>query len=214
MLPRWMDLVLLPAFNLALALLVAGAVVAAVGMDPLQVVGWLVKGAFGSRSAVSYTLYYATTFVFTGLAVAVAFHIGELAAAAAQLFHHRALVVVGHINGEVFIRLAFFAVDVAIHHARLGHGQFEAFAAHVFQQNRQVQFAAARDFKHIRIRGVPRHTSDVLVSVHHHANAAKAGWHGYVTLGWHLACERASDFLLSSVVQSRRTAATRSRARW
>ena len=66
-LPRWMDLVLLPAFNLALALLVAGAVVAAVGMDPLQVVGWLVKGAFGSRSAVSYTLYYATTFVFTGV---------------------------------------------------------------------------------------------------------------------------------------------------
>ena len=75
-LPRWMDLVVLPVFNLALALLVAGAVVAGVGMDPLQVVGWLVKGAFGSPSAVSYTLYYATTFVFTGLAVAVAFHGG------------------------------------------------------------------------------------------------------------------------------------------
>ena len=75
-LPRWMDLVLVPALNLALALLVAGAVVASVGLDPLRVVGLLVQGAFGSKSALSYTLYYATTFVFTGLAVAVAFHAG------------------------------------------------------------------------------------------------------------------------------------------
>jgi ABC-type uncharacterized transport system permease subunit len=42
----------------------------------VQVLGLLVKGAFGSRSGLSYTLYYATTFVFTGLAVAVAFHGG------------------------------------------------------------------------------------------------------------------------------------------
>ena len=75
-LPRWMDLVVLPALNLALALLVAGLVVAGVGLDPLQVVGLLVKGAFGSKAGLSYTLYYATTFVFTGLAVAVAFHGG------------------------------------------------------------------------------------------------------------------------------------------
>ena len=36
----------------------------------------LVNGAFGSARGFSYTLYYATTFVFTGLAVAVAFHGG------------------------------------------------------------------------------------------------------------------------------------------
>jgi simple sugar transport system permease protein len=36
----------------------------------------LVKGAFGSQAGIAYTLYYATTFVFTGLAVAVAFHGG------------------------------------------------------------------------------------------------------------------------------------------
>jgi general nucleoside transport system permease protein len=40
------------------------------------VLALLVKGAFGSRAGISYTLYYATTFVFTGLAVAVAFHAG------------------------------------------------------------------------------------------------------------------------------------------
>ena len=75
-LPRWMDVALLPAVNLAFALLVAGAVVLLVGFDPRQVLTLLIKGAFGSQAGISYTLYYATTFVFTGLAVAVAFHGG------------------------------------------------------------------------------------------------------------------------------------------
>ena len=75
-LPRWADLWLLPLFNLGIALAAAGAVVAAVGQDPLQVLSVLVHGAFGSARGFSYTLYYATTFIFTGLAVAVAFHGG------------------------------------------------------------------------------------------------------------------------------------------
>ena len=75
-LPRWMDIGLLPMVNLALALAVCALVLAAVGLAPLQVLALLVKGAFGSASGISYTLYYATTFVFTGLAVAVAFHGG------------------------------------------------------------------------------------------------------------------------------------------
>ena len=75
-LPRWLDLVVLPLVNLALALLVSGIVVALIGLDPAQVITQLVKGAFGSRAGISYTLYYATTFVFTGLAVAVALHGG------------------------------------------------------------------------------------------------------------------------------------------
>lgn len=75
-LPRWIDVALLPALNVAIALLVAGLVVALVGFDPAQVLALLVKGAFGSKSGLGYTLYYATTFVFTGLAVAVAFHGG------------------------------------------------------------------------------------------------------------------------------------------
>ena len=75
-LPRWVDLMVLPALNLALALLVAGLVVLAAGFQPAQVLALLVKGAFGSKAGIGYTLYYATTFVFTGLAVAVAFHGG------------------------------------------------------------------------------------------------------------------------------------------
>ena len=75
-LPRWMDVAVLPAVNLAIALLVAGGVVLLVGFKPDQVLALLLKGAFGSKAGISYTLYYATTFVFTGLAVAVAFHGG------------------------------------------------------------------------------------------------------------------------------------------
>ena len=75
-LPRWMDVGLLPLVNLGMALAVSAVVVAAIGLDPVQVLTLLVKGAFGSASGLGYTLYYATTFTFTGLAVAVAFHGG------------------------------------------------------------------------------------------------------------------------------------------
>ncbi len=36
----------------------------------------LVEGAFGYGEAIGYTLFYATSFIFTGLAVAIAFHAG------------------------------------------------------------------------------------------------------------------------------------------
>ncbi len=75
-LPRWADLVLLPVVNLAVALLAAGAMVALVGQDPLEVIRVLIHGAFGTQRGLSYTLYYTTTFIFTGLAVSVAFHGG------------------------------------------------------------------------------------------------------------------------------------------
>ena len=76
-LPRWIDIGLLPAFNLLMALSVCGLVVWAVGLSPSEVLAAWIRGAFGSALNLSYTLYYATTFVFTGLAVAVAFHGGQ-----------------------------------------------------------------------------------------------------------------------------------------
>ncbi len=75
-LPRWADLVLLPIVCLLVALLAAAGVVALVGQDPVEVITVLIQGAFGTQRGLSYTLYYATTFIFTGLAVAVAFHGG------------------------------------------------------------------------------------------------------------------------------------------
>lgn len=75
-LPRWADLLLLPAVCLALALLAAAAVIALTGQRPLQVFSVLLHGAWGTPRGIGHTLYYATSFVFTGLAVAVAFHAG------------------------------------------------------------------------------------------------------------------------------------------
>jgi simple sugar transport system permease protein len=75
-LPRWADLVLLPVVCLAIAMLAAAAVVAMVGQNPQEVIAVLVHGALGTARGISYTLYYATTFVLTGLAVAIAFHAG------------------------------------------------------------------------------------------------------------------------------------------
>ena len=75
-LPAWVNLGLLPLLNLLLAFLVAGVVVILLGENPLQAVELLVYGAFGYGEAIGYTLYYATNFIFTGLAVAIAFHAG------------------------------------------------------------------------------------------------------------------------------------------
>jgi simple sugar transport system permease protein len=75
-LPAWADVALLPAVNVLLALGVAGLIVLAVGVDPRDAVGVMLAGALGDTEAIGYTLYYATNFVFTGLAVALAFHAG------------------------------------------------------------------------------------------------------------------------------------------
>ena len=74
--PAWATLALLPAVNLVLALLLSAAVVLLIGENPARALRILAGGAFGDAEAVGYTLYYATNFVFTGLAVAVAFHAG------------------------------------------------------------------------------------------------------------------------------------------
>jgi simple sugar transport system permease protein len=72
----WLVPVLLPAINLGLALLLSAIVVVLIGESPLRALRLLVSGAFGNAEALGYTLYYATNFIFTGLAVAVAFHGG------------------------------------------------------------------------------------------------------------------------------------------
>jgi simple sugar transport system permease protein len=75
-LPAWADYGLLPLLNLSLAFIVSGLVVVALGESPVKAVETLVYGAFGYGEAIGYTLYYATNLIFTGLAVAVAYHAG------------------------------------------------------------------------------------------------------------------------------------------
>ncbi|HXC54145.1 MAG TPA: ABC transporter permease [Rhizomicrobium sp.] len=75
-LPLWVDIGVIPLVNILLAFAVAGLVVLAVGASPLDAVKYMITGALGDSEAIGYTLYYATNFIFTGLAVAVAFHAG------------------------------------------------------------------------------------------------------------------------------------------
>ncbi len=72
--PKWADIILIPAINLLLAFLISGLVILAIGEDPIAALSLMIDGAIGSSYGWGFTLYYATNFIFTGLAVAVAFH--------------------------------------------------------------------------------------------------------------------------------------------
>ncbi len=89
-LPRWADVILIPMISLFLAAAISALVIFIIADVP-QVETWgesmglrgaylwdaaklMVQGALGSSYGWGYTLYYATNFMFTGLAVAVAFH--------------------------------------------------------------------------------------------------------------------------------------------
>ncbi len=72
-LPAWAEIGLVPLLNLALAFAVAGGVILLVGEDPIAALDVMIQGAFVYEGSIGYTLYYTTNFIFTGLAVAVAF---------------------------------------------------------------------------------------------------------------------------------------------
>ncbi|CUH83080.1 ABC transporter permease [Thalassovita mediterranea] len=72
--PKWADVVLIPLISLILAAAISALVILGIGEDPIEAVKLMVQGALGSSNGWGYTLYYATNFMFTGLAVAVAFH--------------------------------------------------------------------------------------------------------------------------------------------
>jgi simple sugar transport system permease protein len=75
-LPNWAEYGLIPVINLVVAFLISGLVVVFAGENPFKAAYLMVTGAFGSGEGIGYTLYYATNFIFAGLAVAVAFHAG------------------------------------------------------------------------------------------------------------------------------------------
>lgn len=73
-LPVWADIVLLPLLNLLTAFFLCGLIIAALGENPFTALQVMVNGAFVYPGSLGYTLYYTTNFIFTGLAVAIAFH--------------------------------------------------------------------------------------------------------------------------------------------
>jgi general nucleoside transport system permease protein len=72
--PAWADATLVPLISIVIAFAISALVILAIGENPWEATKLMVTGAVGSSYGWGYTLYYATNFMFTGLAVAVAFH--------------------------------------------------------------------------------------------------------------------------------------------
>ncbi|WP_395543372.1 ABC transporter permease [Neotabrizicola sp. sgz301269] len=75
-LPKWADVTLVPLVSLLLAALCSALVILAIGQDPLEALDVMIQGTVMTASGWGYTLYYTTSFIFTGLAVTMAFHAG------------------------------------------------------------------------------------------------------------------------------------------
>jgi ABC-type uncharacterized transport system permease subunit len=66
----------LPVLNLVSALLVAALVIHLLGESPVESMGILINSAIINPEGLSYTLFYASTFIFTGLSVSIAMKAG------------------------------------------------------------------------------------------------------------------------------------------
>jgi ABC-type uncharacterized transport system permease subunit len=75
-LPRWATGFVLPVLNLLSALLVAALVIHLLGESPVESMKILVNSAIVNPEGLAYTLFYASTFIFTGLAVSIAMKAG------------------------------------------------------------------------------------------------------------------------------------------
>jgi ABC-type uncharacterized transport system permease subunit len=69
---------LFPLIAILAAFVVGGIIVAFIGDDPIQTYRLLIGSALSWPDGIGYTLFYATPFIFTGLAVAVGFRCGLL----------------------------------------------------------------------------------------------------------------------------------------
>ncbi len=74
--PGWVGYALLPLLNLVAAFALSGLVILVIGENPINVLSLMLTEAVGYPEAIGYTLYYTTDYIFTGLAVAIAFHCG------------------------------------------------------------------------------------------------------------------------------------------
>ena len=73
---RALAALLIPAASLVVALSAVAGLVLIIGEDPGRALLTLVRGALGDPEGIGYTLFYATDYVFAGLAVALPFRAG------------------------------------------------------------------------------------------------------------------------------------------
>ena len=135
--PKWAEVVLVPLISLLLAAILSALVILGIGEDPVAAVKLMVSGALGSTYGWGYTLYYATNFMFTGLAVAIAFHarlfniggegqamLGGLGVALACLYipwPHWSLALIGATVGAAVFGAAWAAIPAYLQAKRGSH---------------------------------------------------------------------------------------------
>jgi simple sugar transport system permease protein len=136
-LPKWADVALVPIVSLVLAALISALVILAIGQDPMEALDVMVTGALGSAYGWGYTLYYTTSFIFTGLAVTIAFHaglfniggegqaqLGGLGVALVCLFipwPHWSLALIGAAMGAALFGAAWAAIPAYLQAKRGSH---------------------------------------------------------------------------------------------
>jgi len=74
--PAWLTVGLVPAINILMAFAVSALLFVYIDINPLEAAQVMWEGAFTNAEGLGFTLYYATGFIFTGLAVSLAFHAG------------------------------------------------------------------------------------------------------------------------------------------
>lgn len=135
--PKWAEVILVPLISLILAAILSALVILAIGEDPAEALKLMISGALGSTYGWGYTLYYATNFMFTGLAVAVAFHarmfniggegqamLGGLGVAIICLYipwPHWSLALIGAGLGAALFGAAWAAIPAYLQAARGSH---------------------------------------------------------------------------------------------
>jgi simple sugar transport system permease protein len=135
--PQWADVILIPLISLLLAAIISALVILAIGENPVTALWIMVDGAMGSAYNWGYTLYYATNFIFTGLAVSVAFHarmfniggdgqaaIGGLGVALVCMFipwPHWSLAILGAIAGSALFGALWALIPAYLQAKRGSH---------------------------------------------------------------------------------------------
>ncbi len=93
----------------------------------------------------------------------------------AERLDGRARILLGNVDDDVLDRFVAAAVALGDDDLRLGDGQLVAFAAHRFDQDREMQLAAAADFERVGGLGVGDAQRDVRLELAHQtlANLAR-----------------------------------------
>ncbi len=73
---KYSDTLILPLFSIFISFVLSGLIIYILGENPFEALKYIFMGVFAYEEGIGYTLYYATNFIFTGLAVSLAFYGG------------------------------------------------------------------------------------------------------------------------------------------